>query len=78
MVTAVIKQRRFPCCTITLQNTQRPDRYFLSLVLAAERREQGLQQRCAGSNEQYFEQTGGGTSPLCMRAELLSSLGCQP
>lgn len=48
------------------------------LVLVAERREQGLQQRCAGSNEQYFEQTGGGTSPLCMRAELLSSLGCQP
>lgn len=78
MATVVIKRQRSPCCTVTLQNAQHPDRYFLSSVLDAGRREQGLQQRCAGSNEQYFEQTGGGTRPLCMRAELLSSLGCQP
>ena len=47
-MTAVIKQRRFPCCTITLQNTQRPDRYFLSSVLAAERREQKTQSLVLG------------------------------
>lgn len=49
-----------------------------SLEVGTVREKQGLQPGCARSYEQYFEQTGGGTSPLCMKAELLSSLGCQP